>query len=48
MKDMELEDIQRDQEELFDESQGYFESWYEREKAFRQKFTSQSGCGDVD
>lgn len=41
MKDMELEDIQRDQERRLEESQEYFDSWYEREEGFRQKFVGQ-------
>ncbi|KKN02648.1 hypothetical protein LCGC14_1115580 [marine sediment metagenome] len=41
MKDMELEDIQKAQEELVEEAHEYFEGWREREEVFRQEFTSQ-------
>jgi len=41
MEDMELEDIQKAQEELVEEAHEYFNDWRRREEEFRQEFTSQ-------
>jgi len=39
--DLQKGDIEASQRELFEESQQFFEDWYDREEAYRQEFLDQ-------
>ena len=43
---MDTNDIVKAQEELLEESQEYFEDWYEREEEFRRKFVGEEESMD--